>query len=127
MALAANSQKAKIPVTLPGELEQAMREAMAKEGVSPRKKSRWVAEALMDLVTLGAQQILAENILTGRCLDAGGGGKNSRVHVLSFNDDEQLALVSLIGELRQHDPYLPASQSALIRAAILRRIEGVGE
>ncbi|RMG35822.1 MAG: hypothetical protein D6720_06295 [Gammaproteobacteria bacterium] len=122
MALAARSQKAKVPVTLPGELEQAMREAMAKEGVSPRKKSRWVAEALRDFMAQGAESILENDVLTGRCLDAGGGGDNSRVHVLSLDEDDHLALVSLIGELRQRDPYLPATQSALIRAAILDRL-----
>lgn len=119
----AASKKVAVSVILPIDLEQEIREAMAREGVSPRKKSRWIAEGIDELVSLGADRILNENILTGRCLDAGGGGEKSRLHVLSLEDDELLALVSLIGELRQRDPYAEATQSTLIRAAILRRIE----
>jgi len=110
-----------IAVTLPQSLSDAIKDAMTKENISLRKKSRWIAEALDQLIRMGSRYILEHDILSGRCLDAG--GPQAKVHTLTFDEDLHLALISLIAELRQSDPFINASQSVLVRTAILRRLD----
>ena len=116
------SEKVMVSVRLADWLFQAMEEAMRSEGWSLRRKSLWVSDALNELLDRGVAQLLADGVLSGHSLDSG--GKEGRVRTFRLDDDLHLRLVSAVAEIRQRDPYLPAPQSALIRAAILGRLKG---
>lgn len=114
--------KTRISVRLGDDLDAALNAALAAEGLSQRKRSAWVSEALSDVLAQGVDRILADNVLTGRALGPGGEGGTARARTFVLDDDLYLALVDAVARIRQQDPFLPAPQSALIRAAILGRV-----
>ena len=95
---------------------------LQKAGLGSRKRSAWVSEALTELLSRGVEGILADNVLTGRALGPSGDSGAAKARTFVLDDDLYLALVDAVARIRQRDPYLPAPQSALIRAAILERL-----
>ncbi len=114
--------KTRLSVRLGDDIDAALNAALQEAGLGPRKRSAWVTEALKKLLALGVDQILADNILTGRALGASSDGGETRVRTFVLDDDLYLALVDMVARIRQRDPFLPSPQSALIRAAILERL-----
>lgn len=114
--------KTRISARLGDDIDDALNEALAKKGLSSRKRSAWVSEALRELLARGVDSILAENILIGRALGTSEATGVTKAKTFVFDDDLYLALVDAVARIRQRDPYLPAAQSTLIRAAILERL-----
>jgi len=106
-------------VRVPFALSRQIQDTMAREGISPRKQSRWISDALEYIVKMGATEITERHLLAGYALNAG--GNTSVTLPVTLDDDLNLALISLIAEIRQADPFSNVSKSALIRAAILQR------
>lgn len=91
--------------------------AMKKEACSPRKKSQWICSAIQQMLSLGAKQIIEENVFVGDRLN-----ENTVGQVLYLDDELSNAMNSMIFDLRRVDPLLEDIQSVLIRAAIRRRL-----
>ena len=114
--------KTRISARLGDDIDDALNETLVKAGQSSRKRSAWVSEALRGLLARGVDTILAENILVGRALGTSETKGVAKARTFVFDDDLYLALVDAVARIRQRDPYLPAAQSTLIRAAILQRL-----
>lgn len=114
--------KTRLSIRLGDDIDMALNEALQKAGLSSRKRSAWVSEALTELLSRGVDGILAGNVLTGRALGSSGQSGAAKVRTFVLDDDLYLALVDMIARIRQRDPFLPSPQSALLRAAILERL-----
>lgn len=111
--------RVQVSVTMPVVLGDALNARLSAEGVSPRKKSRWVAEAVERLLSTGTERLAMVGLDRDPVFQVSG---ERKLQVFTFDEDLHMALVAAVGQLRMRDPYANTSISALVRTAIAERL-----
>lgn len=101
-------------VLLPLALFQRMNDTLSQSGYGPREGSRWICEAIVDLVR--SDPILAD-VGVGEDLEVFG-----KLKAISLTDAARDALATATEIVRRHDPAQEGVRSAIIRAAIRQRL-----
>lgn len=113
-------QKRRVGYRLSESLMVDMKWALNAEGISPRKKSRWVCKAIELLLAKGSERILNEDLAAGDRINP-----NKIMDVISMENDLCNSIDSMIYDIRRIDPLTEDLQSMLIRAAIRNYVSNI--
>lgn len=108
------SDKIKITFVLPKRLQKEMREQIVKDGYSMRDKSRWVVEAIEQLLSMSNFEDLVNygNEMTGF----------SGTETIVVDTEIRVQLDRAILDIRRVYPALEGVQSRILRTSILQRL-----
>ena len=106
--------KAKITFVLPDVLQQEFRQQIAKDGYDMRAKSRWIAEGIINLLTMKnfPELVRLSNEMKGF------GKMESVVISKDLKKDMEQAVIAI----RTEYPALEGVQSGIVRTAIVQRL-----
>jgi metal-responsive CopG/Arc/MetJ family transcriptional regulator len=112
-------KKKRISIILSENIMREIREKMLKDGYSLREKSKWVSEAIEDLLKLEEYHFLVK---TAELFDDF--NKTETFYIATELDGKlKMALI----EVRKKYPSIEGVKSLIIRASIIRRIVINGE
>lgn len=110
----AKIRKSRVAVLLPSKMRREMLESVLRDEYGMRGKSRWVAEAVADLLDR------REWLLTA---GAGEGLVPNPAHEVVYLEPALKGRIEdAVLEMRTRNPMMEGPQSAIIRAAITRRL-----
>ncbi len=112
--LSRNANKVRTTVLLPTKMRKEMLAAVLRDGYGMRGKSAWIAEAVDEF--LHHEEWLA-SVGTGEGLT-----RSPEREVFSLTPGLKDRMEGAVLELRKRDPLMTGPQSAIIRAAITRRL-----
>jgi hypothetical protein len=107
--------KVKISFVLPQGMQQELKETMVREGYDLKGKSRWVSEAIGDLLTL---QTYADLV---KINDEMSGFEKKMESVVIARDLKQ-QLDDAVIQVRKKYPAIEGVQSRILRTAIMQRL-----
>jgi len=108
------SKKTRVAVLLPTKMRAEMLECVLRDGYGMRGKSRWIAEAVVDLLAHREWLAMAET---------GEGLVLSPAHEVVYLEPElKERIEAAVLDMRTRHPMMEGPQSAIIRGAITRRL-----
>jgi hypothetical protein len=106
--------KVKISFVVPQGMQQELKETMIKEGYDLKGKSRWVSEAVGELLTLEtyADLVKINDEMSGF----------EKLESVVIGRDLKKQLDDAVVEVRKKYPAIEGVQSRILRAAIMQRL-----
>lgn len=109
------TKSVKLPIKLSDQLDKTLEDS----GYGPRKKSKWIGEAIIQLLSFPDREFIFESIENAdemENLDKG--------ICFTYNEEIRLLLDEWVVRVRQKNPLFEGVQSKIIRASIVQRMLG---